>query len=207
MKKKTAIEPFWEASYQNDDLSTFGIKPNVTVDEFCNSFCKDWPILDVGCGEGKNDIFLAEKGFTDIDAFDLSEAGIGKLKRLAALKDLKVNAWVQDLTQFEFRRSYGVVMTHGTLHFVAKAEWKRFLEDAKAHTLVGGYHIIQIFTNKLPATPDIAPFVKGLADEGELASLYADWELIQDRSYVFEDEHPDVPKHYHASNKIVARKR
>jgi hypothetical protein len=49
--------------------------------------------------------------------------------------------------------------------------------------------------------------VKGLADEGELASVYADWELLQNKAYVFEDEHPGVPKHYHASNKIVARKR
>ena len=65
---------------------------------------------------------------------------------------------------------------------------------------------MQIFTNKIPASPDIEPFVKGLANEGELFDLYADWEIIETKSYIFEDEHPRVEKHFHASNKIVARK-
>ncbi len=30
---------------------------------------------------------------------------------------------------------------------------------------------------------------------------------MSEQSYVFEDEHPNVPKHLHASNKIVARKK
>lgn len=30
---------------------------------------------------------------------------------------------------------------------------------------------------------------------------------IEATTYVFEDEHPGVPKHLHASNKIVARKK
>jgi hypothetical protein len=45
-----------------------------------------------------------------------------------------------------------------------------------------------------------------LAKDGELKQLYADWEILQFKSYIFEDEHPNVPKHLHASNKIVARK-
>lgn len=38
------------------------------------------------------------------------------------------------------------------------------------------------------------------------AYQYADWEILQFKSYVFKDEHPNVQKHLHASNKIVARK-
>jgi|GEM_PF-2624508 len=76
-------KPFWEESYLNNDISTFGIEPNVTIKEFLNYYQKDWEILDVGCGEGKNDIFLAKQGFQNIDAFDISEAGIDKLKRIA----------------------------------------------------------------------------------------------------------------------------
>lgn len=36
--------------------------------------------------------------------------------------------------------------------------------------------------------------------------MYKDWEILQFKSYVFEDEHPNVPKHMHSVNKIVARK-
>lgn len=44
---------------------------------------------------------------------------------------------------------------------------------------------------------DMAPFC------GE---EYTDWEILQFKSYVFEDEHPNVPKHLHASNRIVAKR-
>lgn len=57
-----------------------------------------------------------------------------------------------------------------------------------------------------PALADIAPFAIGLADDGEIEEMYGDWEIIEYKSYVFEDEHPGVPKHLYASNKIIARR-
>ena len=113
---------------------------------------------------------------------------------------------MQDLCQFDFKKKYDLLMSHGTLHFVTKNDWFNFLLKAKNNTNKNGIHIIQIFTNKLPASPDIAPYVKGLSDEGELEMIYHDWEIMQTKSYTFEDEHPGAPKHYHAANKIVARK-
>ena len=32
--------------------------------------------------------------------------------------------------------------------------------------------------------------LSGMADDGEIRKLYEDWEIIDFRSYVFEDEHP-----------------
>jgi len=149
---------------------------------------------------------LAKNGFLNIDAFDISEAGINKLKRLAKSYGLAINAWIQDLQEFKFRKKYDLIMTHGTLHFVTKDEWKRFLSKAKENTNQNGIHIIQIFTNKIPASSEIAPFVNGIADEGELEKVYKDWEILQSKSYIFDDEHLGVPKHQHSANKIVARK-
>ena len=45
-----------------------------------------------------------------------------------------------------------------------------------------------------------------MAKDGEIKELYDDWKIIEYLSYVFNDEHPGVPLHQHASNKIVARK-
>ena len=64
---------------------------------------------------------------------------------------------------------------------------------------------MQIFTDTVPASKDIAPFAIGLAKDKEILELYKDWQIMQFNSYVFEDEHPNVPKHLHASNKIVVR--
>lgn len=198
-------KPFWEKSYRNEDVSTFGVKPNPTIQERWPLFKKNGTVLDVGCGEGQNSIFLAQKGFA-VDAFDISNSGIEKLKRTAMEKHVRVSAWIADLREFQFRKEYDVITSHGKLHFVSKQDWKRFILEAKDNTCEGGIHIMQIFTNKVPASPDIAPFVKGMADEGELFELYTDWEIIETRSHIFEDEHPGVKKHFHASDKIVAKK-
>ena len=199
-------KPFWENTYSDDKVTTFGTKPNRAIEDMWESFDKDWSILDVGCGEGKNPIFLAENGFMNIDAFDLSQAGIDKLLRIAQLKKIKVNAWVQDLTEYSFKKKYDLIISYGTLHFVGKDEWMRFIIESKNNTNIGGLNIFLIFTNKVPASYDIAAFVKGLADEGELESMYWDWQIICARSHVFEDEHPSVEKHLHASNTVVAKR-
>ena len=137
---------------------------------------------------------------------DLSENAIAKLYRIAKKNEWPINAWVQDLRQFQFEKAYDLVLSFGTLHFVEKSDWKPLLERAKMHTNLGGIHVIQIFTNVLPASPDIAPFAIGLADDEEIKESYYDWNILQFKSYTFEDEHPGVPKHFHASNKIVAQR-
>ena len=118
-------EPFWEDSYKFEDVATFGIEPNPTIKEKWPLFAEGGIVLDVGCGEGKNAIYLTQKGFI-VDAFDISESGIDKLKRLAAKSNVIINAWVQDLRGYDFQKEYDVVTTHGTLHFVTKQEWKNF---------------------------------------------------------------------------------
>lgn len=198
--------PFWEETYRDSAVSTFSITPNPTVKEFEHFLNKHSQILEVGCGEGQNILYLAEQGYSNLDAFDLSESGIAKLKQRGKSIENQVNAFVDDLTTYQFEKKYDLIMCFGTLHFVSKNDWKDFICRAKENTNIGGIHIMQIFTDTVPASADIAPFAIGLAKDEEIKDLYNDWEILQFKSYVFEDEHPNVPKHLHASNKIVARR-
>lgn len=203
MMKK--LVPFWEEAYQKKDVVTFSAEPNPTITEFEHLFVKAAKALDVGCGEGQNALYLARKGY-DVDAFDLSEHAIEKLKYRCEAEGVQLNSFCADLTKYNFKQNYDLIISFGTLHFVSKNDWKSFIDKAKKHTNVGGIHIVQLFTDVVPASEDIAPFAIGLAKDEEIKELYGDWEILQFKSYVFEDEHPGVPKHLHASNKIVARK-
>lgn len=200
------LVPFWEEAYRNETVAAFSEEPNATVKEFEHLLDKESRIIEIGCGEGQNALYLAGQGYSSVDAFDLSEYGIAKLKQRCREINARVNAFVADLTTYQFERNYDCVMCFGTLHFVPKTEWKDLIDRAKVYTSTGGIHIMQIFTDTVPASEDIAPFAVGLAKEGEIAELYHDWEILQFKSYTFEDEHPGVPKHLHASNKVVARK-
>lgn len=200
------LVPFWEKAYQNEDIDAFSSEPNATIKEFEHLLSKQSKIIDVGCGEGQNAFYFAKQGYCNVDAFDISEHGIAKLKRRCERENVQLNAFTADLTTYQFEHQYDLIMSFGTLHFVQKTDWKDFINRAKANTNIGGIHIMQIFTDTVPASKDIAPFAIGLANDGEIKELYNDWEILQFKSYTFEDEHPGVPKHLHASNKIVARK-
>lgn len=200
------LVPFWEKAYQNEEIDAFSSEPNATIKEIEHLLSNQSKIIDVGCGEGQNAFYFAKQGYCNVDAFDISEHGIAKLKRRCERENVQLNAFTADLTTYQFGQQYDLIMSFGTLHFVNTTDWKDFINRAKANTNIGGIHIMQIFTDTVPASKDIAPFAIGLAKDNEIKELYNDWEILQFKSYTFEDEHPGVPKHLHASNKIVARK-
>ena len=200
------LVPFWEAAYQDENVTAFSSEPNATIKEFEHLLSRQSHIIDIGCGEGQNAFYLAKQGYCNVDAFDISENGIAKLQQRCKKENIRLNAFTADLITYRFEKNYDMVMSFGTLHFVSKTDWKAMINRAKAYTNIGGIHIMQIFTDTVPASEDIAPFAIGLAKDEEIKELYNDWEILQFKSYTFEDEHPGVPKHLHASNKIVARK-
>lgn len=193
-------------AYLSDNIMAFPIEPNKTATEYEHLLNKDAAVLEAGCGEGQNVLYLAKQGFHNIDAFDISEVGIAKLKRLCEVNGVSINAFVRDLADYTFNKKYDLIMSFATLCFLEKSVWRQFIADAKESTNIGGIHIMHIFTDKVPASSDIAPFAIGLAHDGEIKDLYDNREILSFQSYTFEDEHPGVPKHLHSVNKIVARK-
>jgi SAM-dependent methyltransferase len=54
--------------------------------------------LDIGCGKGRNALFLARQGY-DVAAFDLVKEAVEVLQARAQSAGLPVTAWVGDLTR------------------------------------------------------------------------------------------------------------
>ena len=75
-------KPFWESTYADKEVSTFSKDPTVDVKEYSAVFPRQGRVLDVGCGEGRNAIFMAKLG-CQVDAFDISENGIAEAKEIA----------------------------------------------------------------------------------------------------------------------------
>jgi len=57
--------------------------------------------LDLATGQGRNALFLAEKGFT-IDAIDISEVGLQQAQRQVEKRGLTLNLIQADLASYEF---------------------------------------------------------------------------------------------------------
>ena len=197
--------PFWEQTYRDNSVSSFSRGPTADIVEYWTLFPPGGSVLDVGCGEGRNSVFLAEKGFV-VDAFDISESGIEKAERIASIQSVDVNFMCRNLTDYQFEKNYEIILSHGVLHLCEKIDRDFFIEQVKRNTAQGGYNAIGVFTNRLPATPDNAPFTKSLFDVGELPSRYGDWEIVHHTEGVFEDTHPGGIHHRHAYERVIARR-
>ncbi|HVC75160.1 MAG TPA: class I SAM-dependent methyltransferase [Candidatus Micrarchaeaceae archaeon] len=88
----------WDQRYATTEL-VWGAGPN----RFLVSEVADLTpgrALDLGCGEGRNAIWLAERGWR-VSGVDFSEAGLDKARRLAVERGVEVT-WVRaDLLDYE----------------------------------------------------------------------------------------------------------
>lgn len=197
-------EPFWEQTYVDPTTNTFG-QPSEEICQLVDLLPHGAMVLDLGCGEGRNALFLAKNGF-DVTAVDISVAGIRKLRSLAEEGEVRIRSEVADMTEFAFTTDYDLIVSHGCLHLVEQSAWLSLIEKFKRHTNPEGINVVAVFTDRLPSPDDLKDFCIGLFQEGELAQLYADWETILNKSYTFEDKHPGNITHIHPVNKVVMRK-
>lgn len=195
--------PLWEKTYSELDAKSFG-DASKEILELIPMLPAGAQVLDLGCGDGRNAIPLARAGF-DVTGIDISRAGIQKLNTLSERNGLSIQAEIADMTVYEIRNTYDLIISHGCLHFVERSHWERLILEFRAHTTANGFNAITVFTDDIPAPPDLADLCVGLFHESELYDRYSEWEIILKKSYTFQDEHVGGLQHVHAANKLVAR--
>ncbi|KZE64744.1 XRE family transcriptional regulator [Paenibacillus jamilae] len=162
-------------------------------------------LLDIGCGEGKDAVFFARNGY-DVTAFDVSDAGIEKTKRLAEKIGVHVNVFKADILDYRLDTHFDVIFSSGVLHYIKPEFRKEIFENYKQYTNPNGLHIFNVFVNK----PFIAPPPEKEPNaykwySGELLTHYHDW-FIEDSSEVIFDCNSSGIPHKHAMTKIIAQK-
>ena len=86
---------YWNERYQEEGL-IFGAEPNVFVAEALGSL-EPGRALDLGCGPGRNAVWLAAKGHR-VTAVDLSDTAVDHARRLAAEAGVEIDTRQADLT-------------------------------------------------------------------------------------------------------------
>ena len=165
---------------------------------------RPYRLLDVGCGEGKDAVFMARCGY-DVTAFDIAQAGIDKAKRLADEANVYVNAFVADVNEYRPAAEYDVVFSSGVLHYIRPQLRKEIFDSYKAHTATGGLHAMNVFVPK----PFIAPPPEKEESydwySGELFALYRDWRFEHLEEKIFDCNSSGIP-HQHCMDVMVAKK-
>jgi SAM-dependent methyltransferase len=89
---------FWDDKFGPDRLA-YGSAPNAFLAEHVDAFPSNGEVLSLGEGEGRNAVFLAERGLR-VTAVDASPRGLEKLGQLAAARGVTVTAIAHDLAAF-----------------------------------------------------------------------------------------------------------
>ncbi len=166
---------------------------------------RSWSVLDIGCGEGKDAVFLARNGYT-VTAFDIAQTGLDKGRKLAQRHQVSCRFLQADINTFQPDEHYDIIFSSGVLQYLALELRRSCLHDYKTHTKPHGIHVLNVFVQKpfIPAAPD-EETPRTLWHSGELAYLYHDWRFHQMTEDIFDCTSGHIP-HQHCMDTIIAEK-
>ena len=131
---ETTEQAVWDQRYSGPDL-VWGAGPNRFVTEEAAALPAGRAV-DLGTGEGRNAIWLAERGW-QVTAVDFSAAGLARAARLAAERGVSVD-WVQaDLLDYQPARGSCNLVLIAYIHLPA-ASLARVFRAAAAAVAPGG---------------------------------------------------------------------
>jgi len=90
----------WNERYASPDY-VFGESPNEFVRAVADYLVAGQSVLCVADGEGRNSVWLAERGLT-VTAFDFAENAIDKARRLAERRNANVDFHIADIETWHF---------------------------------------------------------------------------------------------------------
>ncbi len=162
-------------------------------------------LLDLGCGEGRNAVYLAKNGF-DVNGLDLSRIGLEKMQRYAKEAGVSVKEIQADIVSCQLTNTYDVIFSAGTLHYLPPETRNNHFQNYKDHTASNGINAFSVLVAKpfIPRAPD-SEETGHLYKSGELISYYWDWEILHCKEEIFDCTSSGVP-HRHVVDRIIARR-
>lgn len=105
-------------------------------------YLKKGKAIDIGMGEGRNSIYMAQNGF-EVDGIDASPVAVEKARKWAQEKNLKVEAKIQNLDFFlmPLMKFDSVVMGY----FRPQA---RFFSEVRRGLVPGGTFLLEAYTTE-----------------------------------------------------------
>lgn len=155
-KKKNRVhgEAFWDQEYKNPSHLKLSTEPSDDLEKFTRWYQRqDWveplsvttSVLDVGCGNGRNLIYLAQKYQSPAVGYDISKAAIAQA--VAASKGMSIKYTARSIAgdlKIE-ANSQSLVLDMMTSHFLNQTERLK-LRDQIFHSLKpGGLLFIKTF--------------------------------------------------------------
>ena len=178
-KSRDAADPaaFWDERYATSDY-VFGTEPNTWLTANEGSLKAGMTALVPGDGEGRNGVWLAERGLT-VTSVDASPLGVEKARKLAAQRGVTIDIICADLRDWQAPDATYDIAVLAFLHLGA-ADRTALHQKIAATLKPNGYLILEGFT------PDHLAFGKGgpkvesmMFTEHRLRSDFTELDVLQ----------------------------
>ncbi|WP_220265749.1 tellurite resistance methyltransferase TehB [Enterobacter sp. Colony194] len=155
-------------------------------------------VLDLGCGNGRNSLYLAANGF-DVTAWDKNPMSIANLQRVAEAEGLNnLQSDVRDLNSLKFDGEYDFILSTVVMMFLEPTTIVGLIDNMQRCTKSGGYNLIvaAMDTDDFPCTVGF-PFA---FREDELSGYYSGWDIVK-----YNEEPGELHRTDEAGNRIKLR--
>ncbi|KPU52677.1 class I SAM-dependent methyltransferase [Bacillus wiedmannii] len=142
-------EPFWNEFYANreKDVPFFANVPDENLVSYIETgWVSKGKVLELGCGPGRNAIYLAIEGF-DVTAVDLSIEGINWAKDRANEKGIGIGIQFicDSIFNLEAQKEFDFVYDSGCLHHIPPHRRIHYVDLIKNSLKSGGYFGLTCF--------------------------------------------------------------
>lgn len=133
--------------------------------------------LDLGCGGGRNSLYLNLKGF-NVTAWDKNAASIAAINQIIATEQLtNITASEQDLNTHRFGGQFDFILSTVVFMFLDRQQIPHIIRNMQDSTVKGGYNLI-VAAMDTPDYPCTVPFSFTFKPD-ELTDYYQHWDIIK----------------------------
>lgn len=130
----------WEKTYKEKKFSISTDTPSVIIEQNKNIFRKEDKILDIGCGNGRNAIFLANLGCF-VDAIDVADLGWFNLLPQELKEKVRFNKG--DILQENLSKSfYNVVIAARLIQYIEPESLGKLFKNIYESLKEGGFFLL-----------------------------------------------------------------
>jgi cyclopropane fatty-acyl-phospholipid synthase-like methyltransferase len=142
--------------------------------------------LCVADGEGRNSVWLAERGLT-VSAFDFAENGVAKARALAQKRGVAVDHQIGDMETWPFPHERYDALVAIFIQFMGPEVRERAFARMKDAVRPGGLFVLEGYTpDQLEYKTGGPGAVENLYTEDWVRGVFAGWQIVLLTAYVAE---------------------
>jgi len=133
----------YDEAYRKDE-ALFGAEPDKILVDYHEQIPKSAPVLDVGSGQGRNAIFLAEQGHKVI-GIDPSAVAVKTVRKIAEERSLKIECVQKGLATYETDQKFSAILLLGFLQILRRENIVATVGRCRELLMPGGLIFVTAF--------------------------------------------------------------